>query len=59
MIERLSIKEFTCFDELNIDFSKNINIISGENGIGKTHILKFVASLSVVGIGTFLQLHQR
>ncbi len=45
MIERLSIKEFTCFDELNIDFSKNINIISGENGIGKTHILKLLYSV--------------
>ena len=32
------------FNSLNIDFSKNINIISGENSTGKTAILKLLYS---------------
>lgn len=40
MIERLELKNFTVFDDLNIDFSPKVNVIIGENGTGKTHLLK-------------------
>ena len=40
MIERLELKNFTTFTELGIDFSPKINVIIGENGTGKTHLLK-------------------
>lgn len=40
MIERLELKNFTVFDDLTIDFSPKINVIIGENGTGKTHLLK-------------------
>ena len=40
MIERLELRNFTAFNNLNIDFSPRINVIIGENGTGKTHLLK-------------------
>ncbi len=40
MIERLKLKNFTVFDDLSVDFSSKINVIIGENGTGKTHLLK-------------------
>lgn len=40
MITKLEIKNFTVFNNLTIDFSPKINVIIGENGTGKTHLLK-------------------
>ncbi|MFK4752747.1 AAA family ATPase [Oceanobacter antarcticus] len=40
MIDRLELKNFTSFGDLDIDFSPKINVIIGENGTGKTHLLK-------------------
>lgn len=40
MIERLELRNFTAFNDLSIDFSPKINVIIGENGTGKTHLLK-------------------
>lgn len=44
MIEKIELKNFTKFGNLTgeqaITFSPNINIIIGENGTGKTHLLK-------------------
>jgi len=48
MITRLHLKNFTAFTELTIDFSPGINIIIGENGTGKTQLLKAVLALSGV-----------
>ena len=42
MITQLQLKNFTAFTELAIDFSPGINIIIGENGTGKTQLLKAV-----------------
>ncbi len=36
MLNRLSIKNYAIIDELNIDFSGNLNIITGETGAGKS-----------------------
>ncbi|GCD12736.1 AAA family ATPase [Clostridium tagluense] len=36
------IKNFTVFKEEHLDFSKGINVIIGENGTGKTHLLKCI-----------------
>lgn len=46
MIKHLQLKNFTAFTELAIDFSPGINIIIGENGTGKTQLLKAVLALS-------------
>ena len=40
MIDKLRLSKFTVFDSLEIDFSKGINVIVGENGTGKSHLLK-------------------
>lgn len=40
MIARLELKNFTAFQDLAIDFSSKVNVIIGENGTGKTHLLK-------------------
>lgn len=43
-ISKLVLNNFMLFNALNIDFSKNINIISGENSTGKTAMLKLLYS---------------
>jgi DNA repair exonuclease SbcCD ATPase subunit len=35
MIEKLSLKNFTVFDEIDIEFSPGVNILVGKNGRGK------------------------
>lgn len=45
MITQLQLKNFTAFAELSIDFSPGINIIIGENGTGKTQLLKALLAL--------------
>ena len=34
------MSNFTCFADLEVSFSDRINVIIGENGLGKTHLLK-------------------
>ncbi len=45
MITNLTLKNFTVFKGLSIDFSAKINVIIGENGTGKTHLLKAAYAL--------------
>ena len=40
MIKNLKFENFTAFDSLDIPFSSGVNLLIGENGTGKTHILK-------------------
>ncbi len=42
MITRFKASNFTVFTELNVKFSPRINIILGQNGTGKTHLMKAV-----------------
>jgi predicted ATP-dependent endonuclease of OLD family len=42
MIKSLKCENFTAFDVLDISFSPGVNLLIGENGTGKTHILKAV-----------------
>ena len=41
-INRAEIKNFTVFDDMAIDFDNGVNVIIGENGTGKTHLLKLL-----------------
>jgi len=43
-LTRLELKEFTAFKYLKVDFSPGINVFIGENGTGKTHLLKVLYS---------------
>lgn len=42
MLERLQLKNFTVFDDLDMRFSPGVNLLIGHNGTGKTHILKIL-----------------
>ncbi len=42
-INKLYLQNFRCYDDLEIDFDKKINVIVGENGKGKTAILDALA----------------
>lgn len=39
-IKTLSLKNFTVFADAHLEFAGGLNLIAGENGSGKTHILK-------------------
>ncbi|EHQ35221.1 AAA family ATPase [Methanoplanus limicola] len=42
MIKFIKFENFTAFKELEVGLSSGINVFTGENGTGKTHILKAV-----------------
>lgn len=39
-LTRIEAENFTVFKDITIPFSKGLNVLVGENGIGKTHIMK-------------------
>lgn len=45
MIESLQVKNFTAFGQATLSFGKHLNVIVGENGTGKTHLLKLAYSV--------------
>lgn len=52
MISRLELKNFTVFSEANLEFSPQLNVIVGENGTGKTHLLKVMYAFLSVGFSS-------
>ena len=40
MLESLTLRNFTAFSQAEFQFAAGLNVIVGENGTGKTHILK-------------------
>lgn len=42
MLDHIKLERFTAFEHLNLKFSPGLNIFIGENGSGKTHLLKLV-----------------
>lgn len=40
MIKQLTLRNFTVFKDADLHFSTGLNVIIGENGTGKTHLLK-------------------
>ncbi|QQZ30259.1 AAA family ATPase [Thiothrix subterranea] len=45
MLERLSIENFTVFSKASFEFAAGLNVIVGENGTGKTHVLKLLYAI--------------
>ena len=39
-LTKIKIENFTIFEDITIPFSKGLNILVGENGMGKTHVMK-------------------
>ena len=46
MITHLRLRNVTVFKEADLKFSSGLNVIVGENGMGKTHLLKMCYLLS-------------
>ncbi len=42
MIDHIKLERFTAFEQFSLKFSSGINVFIGENGCGKTHLLKVV-----------------
>src|SRR5690349_2333417 len=52
MLNSLRLRNFTAFTKADLEFAAGLNVIVGENGTGKTHILKIAyASLYVSNRG--------
>jgi hypothetical protein len=45
-IRRLTLRRFTSFEELHLEFADGVNVFIGENGTGKSHVLKLLYALS-------------
>ncbi|MDD6036156.1 MAG: AAA family ATPase [Lachnospiraceae bacterium] len=43
-IERLELENFTVYESLEASFDSGINVLIGENGSGKTHVMKILHS---------------
>jgi energy-coupling factor transporter ATP-binding protein EcfA2 len=44
-LKRLELNRFTAFEEASFDFESGVNVLIGENGSGKSHVLKLIYSL--------------
>jgi predicted ATPase len=51
MITSIEIDNFTVFEKVQLSLSPRINVIIGSNGTGKTHLLKAIYGLELVGEG--------
>ena len=40
VLQWLKLKDFTVFPQARLEFARHLNVIAGENGMGKTHLLK-------------------
>jgi energy-coupling factor transporter ATP-binding protein EcfA2 len=45
MLKSIQLENFTVFPDALFEFGKDINVIVGENGSGKTHVLKLAYSI--------------
>jgi len=45
-ITKIEVKNLTAFENMQMSINANVNVIIGESGTGKTHLLKFIYMLS-------------
>ncbi len=43
-LKTLFVDNYTVFDECGLEVSSSVNVLVGENGTGKTHLLKLLYS---------------
>lgn len=48
MLRRLTLKNLTVFAEADFEFAAGLNVVVGENGAGKTHVLKAAYTVAAV-----------
>ncbi|MCK5813924.1 MAG: AAA family ATPase, partial [Cocleimonas sp.] len=49
MLKQLKIENFTVFPKADLQFASGLNVIVGENGCGKSHLLKLAYSFIAKG----------
>ena len=42
--QQISIKNFKAVKEMELEFTPGINLLTGDNGVGKTSVLEAIAS---------------
>lgn len=47
-IKRIKFQNYTVFEDQQMEFSPGINVIIGENGTGKTHLMKHKTGEEIV-----------
>ncbi|HEX5655614.1 MAG TPA: AAA family ATPase, partial [Polyangiales bacterium] len=45
-LTRLELRRFTAFEDAEFEFASGVNVLIGENGSGKSHVLKLVYCLN-------------
>lgn len=45
MLKKMNIRNLTVFPEVSLDFAEGLNVVTGENGSGKSHLLKTAYSV--------------
>ncbi len=45
MLKQMRLKNFTVYPDADLQFAKHLNVMIGENGAGKTHLLKMAYSV--------------
>ena len=48
MLDSLEVRDFTAFPDATLHFTRGLNVIVGENGLGKTHLLKLPYAVMAV-----------
>ena len=48
MLRSLEVQNFTAFPDVKLRFARGLNVIVGENGLGKTHLLKLPYAVMAV-----------
>ena len=48
MLDSLEVRDFTAFPNAKLRFARGLNVIVGENGLGKTHLLKLPYAVMTV-----------
>ncbi|MGL5753741.1 MAG: AAA family ATPase [Paraclostridium sp.] len=51
-INKLSIENITVFEDFKLNASNGVNVIIGENGTGKTHLIKLIYGVGETSMGT-------
>lgn len=49
--QSLTLENFTAFAKAHFEFCPGVNVLVGENGTGKTHVLKVLYSVQMMGSG--------
>lgn len=47
VLKRLELSKFRNFSNLQLDFNEGLNVIIGQNGVGKTNIVEAIHYLSL------------